>query len=205
MAGMTTRKVVRCLPAFALALLWPGSPAADASSTTTGRAPDTGLRYWEWQGDGVLFRLTQRLPDQTRAFFLARGFDPDSADLIATRCVFQSMFKNTAEAGSVTIDLDDWRILVSGDKERALMTRETWTRQWQTRKPPQSARIAFEWSLLPTRQVYGPGDYNWGMTSYGLPPRQRFDLVFSWTRDGKVFTARLKDIECTPDLHPEPK
>ena len=32
---------------------------------------------------GALFRLTQRLPDQTRAFFLARGFAPDDADFLA--------------------------------------------------------------------------------------------------------------------------
>ncbi len=50
---------------------------------------ETGLRYWEWHADGVLFRLTQRLPDQTRAFLQARGFDSDSAELVATSCTFE--------------------------------------------------------------------------------------------------------------------
>jgi len=176
-----------------------------AAPVTTGQDPETGLRFWEWRGEGVLFRLDQRLPDQTRAFFLARGFDRASADQVATRCVFQSRFRNTADAGAVTIDLDEWRIQVPGDAERRLLTREVWTRRWQAASLPQPARIAFEWSLLPTRQRYAPGDYNWGMTSYGLAPGQRFDLVFGWRRDGRRHHARLEDIQCPPDIHPEPQ
>lgn len=190
---------------FLALFLLPFVGAAVAGPVTTGSDPDTGLRFWEWRGQGILFRLDQRLPDQTRAFFLARGFDRRAADRIAAGCVFQSMFRNTADAGTVTIDLDDWRIRVAGEEERRLLTREAWARVWQARDVPQSARIAFEWSLLPTRQTYAPGDYNWGMTSYGLSPGRRFDLEFSWRRDGTPHHAHLEDIQCPPDIHPEPQ
>lgn len=175
-----------------------------ADSVSTGILPETGLRFWQWQADGVLFKLTQRLPDQTRAFFLARGFDRDSAERIATRCVFQSMFQNTAPpgGGSVSIDLDEWRLVTPGD-ERPLITREAWNREWDKKALPKPVRIAFEWSLLPTRQRYEPGDYNWGMTSYGLAPGERFNLRFGWRRDGQRFTGYLEDIECPRDIHPE--
>ncbi len=190
---------------FFIALLVAGAAAADAP-VTTGVIFETGLRYWEWNVQGVLFRLTQRLPDQTRAYFMARGFDSEDADFIATRCMFQSMFKNTATEGgsSVSINLDSWRLHAAGG-ERRLLTREHWKQEWAQRDISRAAAIAFEWSLLPTRQVYAPGDYNWGMTSYGLPPGTRLDLDFSWQRDGEQFQGRLNGVECPADIHPEPE
>jgi hypothetical protein len=171
---------------------------------TTGVAADTGLRYWEWNAQGVLFRLTQRLPDQTRAYFMARGFDSGYADRIANRCVFQSMFKNIADSGGATIsiDLDAWRVHSSSGEGR-LLTREAWQDEMQKNDISPAAAIAFKWSLLPTRQVYTPGDYNWGMTSYGLKPGKIFDLDFSWKRGGQVFQGHLKGVECAPDIHPD--
>jgi len=152
----------------------------------------------------VVFRLTQRLPDQTRAFFLARGFDTQSADLLATSCVFQSMFKNAAAEGtaSVHFDLRDWRIFVD-DTPRRLKDRDYWAEVWDSRGLSQPARIAFEWALLPTTQDYAPGDYNWGMTSYGLEPGVGFDMEFSWSANGTAHRARIDGIECAPDIHPE--
>ncbi len=153
-----------------------------------------------------MFRLTQRLPDQTRAYLLARGFAAGRADFVATRCMFQSMFKNTGSQGdpAVSINLDDWRVHAAGPQKH-MLTREYWKQEWAQREISGSAAIAFEWSLLPTRQVYAPGDYNWGMTSYGLPPGTRFDLDFSWTTDGKLLQGRLNGVECPADIHPEPQ
>jgi hypothetical protein len=58
--------------------------------------------------------------------------------------------------------------------------------------------------LLPTQQEYAPDDYNWGMTSYGLPPGSEFDLVFAWHRGEQNFGGQIAGIECAPDIHPEP-
>ncbi len=183
-----------------------GAAVASEAPVTTGAVPETGLRYWEWKSEGVLFRLTQRLPDQTRAYFMARGFDAGDANHIAERCVFQSMFRNIADSGdtSVAIDLDNWRI--HGDnKESRLLTRKKWQEELHKSPVSRAAAIALEWSLLPTRQEYAPGDYNWGMTSYGLQPGQVFDLAFSWQRNGQVFHGTLKRVECARDVHPEPE
>jgi hypothetical protein len=185
-------------------LLFPA--AAVCGPVEKGVMSGTGLRYWEWQGEGVLFRLTQRLPDQTRAFFMARGFEAEDADQIARRCVFQTMFKNIAPPGgsAVEFDLGEWTI-DTGNGTRGLLTREDWDRRWEERGVPQAARIAFEWSLLPTRQRYLPGDFNWGMTSYGLPPGSRFDLRFSWMQDAARHRGSIPGVECPKDLHPEPQ
>lgn len=196
-----------CIKRIALvALFSTGTAIAADTPMTTGVIAETGLHYWEWGARGVLFRLTQRLPDQTRAFFMARGFDSGSADLIANRCVFQSMFKNIAGPGgaAISIDLDTWRIHSGGDEYR-LVTREQWQNELQKNDISSAAAIALEWSLLPTRQVYEPGDYNWGMTSYGLKPGKIFDLDFSWEREGRVFKGHLKEVECAPDIHPDPE
>lgn len=173
---------------------------------TRGLDSENGLRFWQWDADGVLLRLTQRLPDQTRGFFEARGFAPKVADEIARACVFQSMFKNTAErnGGAIEFDLNEWRV-ISGTGRHRLLVRQHWDREWARRQVSKAARIAFEWSLLPTRQRYAPGDYNWGMTVYGLPPGETFDLEFSWYRNGQRFVQTLEAIECAPDIHLNPR
>jgi hypothetical protein len=170
-----------------------------------GTVPETGLRYWEWQGQGALFRLTQRLPDQTRAFFLARGFATADADYLARNCVFQTLFKNTDPPGGATLayDLHQWKVHAEGTTQ-GVLTRERWNDIWDARGLSQPARIAFEWSLLPTRQRYQPADYNWGMTSFGLQPGTRFDLDFFYEREGTRNAARLEGVECPADVHPEP-
>lgn len=182
------------------------APLPLSAGLSTGEAPETGLRYWHWEEAGIAFRLTQRLPDQTRAFFAARGFDKSTRERIALSCVFQSEFRNIADSSSppVEYDLSEWRIHVDGES-RPLMVRETWQRIWQEYDVSRAAKIAFEWALLPTYQEYQSQDYNWGMTAYGLPPGSEFDLVFHWQRGDKQFTRRIENIECAPDIHPEPE
>ena len=91
----------------------------------------------------------QLLPDQTRAFFLARGFGREDADAIAEACVFQTIFRN---GGSLPLafDLDDRRI-VSSSEHNHLLTRDRWDARWRHAKVKQAARIAMRWALLPTR------------------------------------------------------
>lgn len=161
----------------------------------------TGLAYWHYTGDGISFKLVQRLPDQTRAFFLARGFGPGEADEIARSCVFQTIFRNTdgpGFRGAIDYDLSDWRIRRAGSWQ-PLRLKEAWDRQWEARGIAQAPRIAFRWSLLPTRQRFDPGDYNWGMSVYGLPPGSVFDLRLRWVRDSRPYTVVLEDIECPPE------
>lgn len=194
----------RLIPIFLIALSAIATPLQ--AELSRGEDPDTGLRHWQWQEAGIRFKLTQRLPDQTRAFFDARGFDKKARERIALACVFQSEFKNTAgnNRPPVEYDLTDWRIHT--DKgTRSLMVRETWKDIWQQYDLPRPAQIAFEWALLPTRQKYAAGDYNWGMTAYGLPPGSTFDLEFSWSRGDKQYTRRINEIECPPDIHPQPE
>ena len=182
-------------------------PVTAPANVTLGAAPDTGLKFWLWEDRGVLLELKQRLPDQTRGFFEARGFGIKAADRAGTACIFQTMLRNTGpvESGRVEVDLTQWRV-VTQDGKTPMLLRDDWNNIWKSADPPvsEASRIAFEWALLPSQQGFDPGDYNWGMTSYGLPPGSTFDLEFTWQRKGTAQHGRIDNIECPADIHPDP-
>lgn len=177
---------------FAIVLVFP--VFAGEPQVILGEDEETGLKFWEWQHQGVRVRLVQRLPDQTRAFFLARGFDAASADKIGTACVFQTIFRNEGSK-RVGFDLGHWRLL-QGGVESGLHTREVWEQHWEGTNVDRQARVALNWSLLPTQQQFEPGDYNWGMTSFGLPPGSVFDLQLKMVLSGKSIEGEVPGIIC---------
>ena len=184
----------RRLPALLFLIgLCSGAPAEVAVEV----GEETGLKTWEWREDGVSLRLVQRLPDQTRAYLLARGFDNESADLVARNCLFGSMFRNDGEY-PLDFNLELWEVRHQGQVKR-MMTRERWQGLLKRKGVPKAGRIAFNWSLLPTRQHFEPGDYNWGMTSYGLPPGSRFDLKLKLTLGGEPREVLIEGLECAPE------
>jgi len=178
-----------------------------SAAVNTGTDEEARLPYWEIVERGVSIRLVQRLPDQTRGFFQARGFSEADAELIAQSCVFQTVFKNISrlsDPSPVEYDLRDWVVHAAG-RPRAMKTREDWRKIWAARRAPKPAQIAFEWALFPTRQTYRPGDYNWGMSVFDLRPGTRFDLDVVWRQYGEIHRARLAGMRCAPDVHPGPE
>lgn len=168
------------------------------------RSPDaeTGLVKWHFTAADLEVELVQRLPDQTRGFFLARGFPRQVADEIATNCVFQTIVRNPAGPGpgqAVSIDLAQWRMVYAG-KHSGIRLKEDWMAAWPDDRVSQASRLAFRWATFPTRQEFLPGDYNWGMTAYGLPPGAVFDLNVVWEVDGQSRSEWLRGIECPADV-----
>ncbi|HEB97708.1 MAG TPA: hypothetical protein ENI96_14895 [Sedimenticola thiotaurini] len=159
--------------------------------------PETGLQRWHWNHRGVSLQLVQRQPDQTRAFFLGRGFGTSVADRIGRSCVFQTIFRNDGR-GIVEYDLDRWKVIRDGRTQPPL-TRERWSARLQSTGVPQGPLIALRWSLLPTRQRFQPGDYNWGMISFGPAPGEQFDLTIELDVGGNRIDARIPAIECPPE------
>jgi hypothetical protein len=191
-----------CFLVFSLGLF----PVGVGSGAETERRtdPESGLASWRLVFEELSLELVQRLPDQTRAFFLARGFGAPEVERIATSCVFQSIIGNAAQGpggAEIKLDLSRWRVVSSGG-EGGLRLREDWEAAWAGTEVSEAARIALQWSLFPTLQRFRPGDYNWGMISFGLPPGTRFELELRWRRDDEERSARLAGIECPRDLHP---
>ena len=178
-----------------------------AVEVQTGIDPEAQLPYWELRNPEMSLRLVQRVPDQTRAFFLARGFTNDNAELIAQSCVFQTVFKNTSHQTSpspLQYNLKEWTVLFE-NQARKMKLREDWKPEWIKREVPIAAQLAFEWALYPTWQVYQPGDYNWGMSIFNLRPGSVFDLEVVWQQSGKKHTAIIKDIKCAEDIYVAPQ
>ena len=189
-----------------LLALTPLTSACAEDDPAQGIDPQAGLPFWAWQDASVEIRLIQRLPDQTGGFFIARGFSSESADRIARSCVFQSIQRNRgvgAAAPVVDLDLTQWQVTPLDDPKgspRPLALKEAWDEEWEKAQESQAARIAFRWSLFPTRQTFRGGDYNWGMISFGLPPGTRFDLTLRWTLDGEPQEAILRGVSCASEL-----
>jgi len=190
---LALRASLRPLCAFVLSAPW-GAPLAGVEGRID---PETGLRSWSWREQGVSLELRQRLPDQTRAFFLGRGFSGEAADRIGLACVFQTIFRNGGEQ-PIDYDLNDWALLYGGER-LPLRTREIWDAEWEAMGVGKGPRIAFRWALLPTVQHYEPGDYNWGMTSFGLVPGARFDLSLALRVGGRRVTGTIEGVVCAPD------
>lgn len=183
------------------------TPGLVNAAVRTGIDEQATLPYWELTQAGMSLRLVQRLPDQTRGYFLARGFTQYHSEIIAQSCVFQTIIKNTLNADKSDVlqyNLSNWKVIHAGE-QKSMKVREQWEQQWLKEGISKSSRIAFEWSLLPTRQQYQPGDYNWGMSIFNIKPGERFNLEVVWKLGDKRQTSMVKDIECAPDIHPDPE
>lgn len=167
----------------------------------------TGLDAWEWNNRGIKLVQVQRLPDQTRAFFMGRGFSPENAERIAGHCVFQTVFYNTAKTGMVSLDLSAWRVIEKGKKAVPLKLTSHWQKEWEKHNVAQASRIAFQWSLFPEKQEFAPGDWNMGMLTYPVSHGASFTLEIIWRRNddekppGKIEThiVRIPDLRCAED------
>ncbi len=190
-----------CLSCLAGLLIFPGTAVMAEITVEVGK--NTGLKTWKWTHEGVSLRLVQRLPDQTRAYVMAKGFPRDAADELATSCFFGSMFRNDGDM-PLDFDLRQWKVVHNG-RESGMKVRELWKQKFQERKDiPAPARIGLNWSLMPTVQHFEPGDYNWGMTVYGLPPGERFDLHLKVMLDGKSLETVIPGLQCAPEVVEKP-
>ena len=64
-------------------------------------------KSWETTAHGVRLSLTQIQPGHVRGFYLARGFDAETAGSIAEHCVFQTVMRNISAPGAIQFSLSD--------------------------------------------------------------------------------------------------
>ena len=111
---------------------------------------------------------------------------------------------NLTVPSTLKYSLRDW-VVRTGEKEQGLKTREDWTKEWRAKKVAPASMLDFEWALVPTDFQYESGDYNWGMTLFNLKPGVKFDLEVVWHQYDKVNRYIIKDMQCSPDIHPDPE
>lgn len=156
---------------------------------------------WRLERDGMRLEMQSLTTDQSQAFLIGRGFTRAEAERIANAaCLFRAAIGNSVnEPGGpgVGVSLGEWRSLPAAGPARPLMTREDWDRIVASRDVKEDAAVALHWALFPTEQTFGPGDYNWGFLSFGLPPGSRFSLELNWRTGERQYRARFDDLECS--------
>ena len=172
-------------------------PLANAQDGLTHHslAYDSGLSTWETDNRGVHLRLTQISPDQARAFMQGRGLDEKSVDEFARSCVYMTVLRNDSKQ-PIKYCLAEWRYIPEDDIEQLMLTKHDWLARWQPRKFSKPVKLAFEWSQFPVEQTFAPGDWNQGMTTFDLPAGSRFDVLYRWRQNGKLYEGVLKNVQC---------
>lgn len=161
--------------------------------------PETGSYRWIMDTSaGVRIQLVQRIPDQTRSFYIARGFPKAAADRYAEACVFQTILHNNTKDALVRIDLSDWRVL-GNSGARALRLETEWQTQWEELGVSPSARVAFKWSQFPEKQKHRPGDWFQGMIAAQQSPGAEFDLKVRWYENEDMREAVVRGLKCSED------
>ena len=193
-------RILRLLCAFLL----PGAvlvPAAVAEVTRSVN-PDNGLGGWHFADGDIEIELIQRLPDQTRALFMNHEFSREVIEQLALSCMFQTIVRNADRSGSarvVSIDLTLWRMRHDG-KVGGILLKEPLLASWSDKDASPAAKLVVRWGMFPTHQDYMPGDYNWGLTAYGVPPGTEFDLRVSWREGDVEHTGEILGVVCAPDV-----
>ena len=180
-------------------LLIPLLCAAEVQRSTN---EENGLEKWHFIDGDIEIELVQRLPDQTRALFMNHAFSREVIEQLALSCMFQTIIRNTGKSGAgqaIAIDLTQWRLQHAG-KTGSILLKEPLLASWSDEDADAAAKLVIRWGMFPTQQEYLPGDYNWGLTAYGIAPGSRFDLAVTWQEDGVRHSGEIKDIVCAPDV-----
>ncbi|MCB1723565.1 MAG: hypothetical protein KDJ39_07710 [Gammaproteobacteria bacterium] len=171
-----------------LAVFGAAGGADDVVSTTD---PDTGLKNWRFEGDGLAIELVQVPPDFIRASYARRGLPVSIIEAVATRCVFGTIVRNVALA-PLSYRVADWRYTAADGREHAIKTKSEWLREWR------DMGVRFSWSILADDSTFAVGDWIQGFTTMPEPHGSRLALKVVWSVEGKHHEKILQDLECAP-------
>ena len=163
---------------------------------------ENGLETWHFIDGDIEIELVQRLPDQSRALFMKHDFSRDVIEDLALSCMMQTIIRNSGKSGNgqaVSIDLTQWRMRHKGVRS-GIKLKDQWLASWSDEQASPAAKLIIRWGLFPTEQDYLPGDYNWGLTTYGIPPGSVFDLEVNWEEGGKPRSGKISNIACAADV-----
>jgi hypothetical protein len=198
-SAVAARRCCRFTEVLLLLLLLPQTGSAEVLRSSN---EDNGLEKWHFIDSDIEIELVQRLPDQTRALLMKHAFSRQVIEQLALSCMFQTIIRNSGKSGSgqaISIDLQQWRMQHNG-KVSPILQKHTLLDSWTDEDADPAAKLVIRWGMFPTRQEYLPGDYNWGLTAYGIPPGSVFDLKVTWQEGEIVHSGEIRDIVCAPDV-----
>ncbi len=126
--------------------------------------------------DGLSFYLSARTPEQTDAFYSARGLPTNAVQAIAQTC-FLTVGLHNRSADVVWLDLAHWRFTDASGREIARISLPEWTARWQKMSVPLAAQATFGWTQLPETRDMQPDEDVGGNVPLTPPPSGEFTLV----------------------------
>jgi len=196
---MPDRPSVRIAGLLFFLLLMPLLCSAEVARSAN---EENGLEKWHFIEGDIEIELVQRLPDQTRALFMNHAFSKEVIEQLAQSCMFQTIIRNSGKSSTgqaLAIDLTQWRMQHDG-KTGGILLKEPLLASWSDADADPAAKLVVRWGMFPTQQEYLPGDYNWGLTAYGIPPGSTFDLVVTWQEGPTQHSGEISGILCAPDV-----
>ncbi len=153
--------------------------------------PDTGLKSWQFEGEGLAIEFLQVPPDFIRASYAARGLPKELIESVATRCVFGSIVRNLSDQ-PLSYRVADWRYLSVDAVEHKIKTKTQWLEQWH------DMGVRFNWSMLADDVTFSKGDWIQGFTTVAEPHGSHIGLKVVWSIAGKRHEKILPNLECAP-------
>jgi hypothetical protein len=162
-----------------------------AAEVTLYKSNESGLLTWKSKDDGFSIELIQLNPDFVRAVYGNHGLPANEVERIAGYCVFGSIIQNTSQQ-PLSYRVSDWRYVDKNGKIYPVKTKAQWLEEWR------KAGITFAWTLLPESGDFGIGDWQQGFTTIQLGRNEKFDLIYTWTLDGKKHQGTIENMSCAP-------
>lgn len=107
--------------------------------------------------DGVEYQVSVRTPEQTSAFYAARGFPATAVQAISRQC-FVTVGIVNKRSDTLWLELPRWRFTAADGGEVARIPRADWEARWQALDMPLAARATFRWTQLPESRDLQPGE-----------------------------------------------
>ncbi len=168
-----------------------------AGQAKESRDPNTGLLSWKIEEPGLGIQFIQMLPDYVSALYSSRGLPPELIKGMAKYCVFGTIVTNESDR-QLSYRVADWRYVTPDGTSHKVKTKTEWLKEWQ------SMGVNYRWSILPDDQTFEAGDWSQGFTTIPLLPESTFDLIYSWTLNGKKNHGEIKNLRCAPAKPPIP-
>lgn len=142
--------------------------------------------------EGLDFYLSARTPEQTNAFYSARGLPLSAVQAIAQSC-FLTVGLYNRRADTVWLDLATWRLLDANGRDIKRISLTEWRARWKELNIPLAAQATFGWTQLPETRDLQP-DEDVGGNVPLVPPAGEFTLI---ARFATGVAGKGKPIEIT--------
>jgi len=151
--------------------------------------------------EGLDFYLSARTPEQTNAFYSARGLPLNAVQEIAKSC-FLTMGLRNRRADIVWLDLATWRFVDAHGREIKRISLPEWRARWKALNIPLAAQATFGWTQLPETRDLQP-DEDVGGNVPVVPPTGEFTLIARFTTGaagaGKLIEITVPGLTCPRD------